>query len=242
MRYMGGKSRTAKQLVATIIAARPDTTTWVEPFLGGASVAVAAATTGRFDRMILNELQPAIAAMWRAGIRGWEPPADAPTFDEYKNERSLDLSTPCAGFMSLAASFNGRRWKGYGPNHAASGRDYYAESRRAFLRDCAALARVPDVTVTHGDYSDVTIPPEAVVYADPPYAGTTGYGTELCPDRFWGWAADVGAWVSSYKAPDGWIAVSSVSRSATVNPTLTRTGIESLYRQSVSYRAVRATS
>ena len=43
-----------------------------------------------------------------------------------------------------------------------------------------------NVTFTCLDYRDVEIPDEAVVYADPPYRGTTGYSTgEFDSDCFW---------------------------------------------------------
>lgn len=40
------------------------------------------------------------------------------------------------------------------------------------------------ITYSEKDYREVEIPPDAVVYCDPPYAGVTGYGVEFDNDAF----------------------------------------------------------
>lgn len=66
------------------------------------------------------------------------------------------------------------------------------------------------VMFTCMDYRDVLIPPNSVIYADPPYAGTTQYkGVEpFDSDAFWAYMrklADDGhtVYVSECTAPDG---------------------------------------
>jgi DNA adenine methylase len=201
---------------------------WIEPFLGGANMAVVA--VDHFDHLLLNELNPQIAAMWRDGIAGWRPPTQAPCRDEYDEMRQSGVIDAHHGFVSLGASFKGKHWGGFGATDKHGTRDYYAESWRSFDADCARLAG--RASVTCGDYTALAVT-DGIVYCDPPYVDTTGYGSSWDGDRFWRWAsAAPECWVSEYVAPDGWTSVHSVSRASTVDATKTRTNVEHLFRKS----------
>lgn len=60
-------------------------------------------------------------------------------------------------------------------------------------------------------YEAVPISPGDVVYADPPYNGTKGYGCDFDHERFWRWVAsrDYPVYVSEYTAPEGFMDVYS---------------------------------
>jgi DNA adenine methylase len=66
LRYPGGKDRLAT-FVASLIEQQSDRpTTYVEPFAGGAGVALRLLHDEVVDEVVLNDLDPAIAAFWRA--------------------------------------------------------------------------------------------------------------------------------------------------------------------------------
>lgn len=53
------------------------------------------------------------------------------------------------------------------------------------LQSLRGLGSISDIiTYSAKDYREVQIPPGAVVYCDPPYAGTSGYGVEFDHDAF----------------------------------------------------------
>ena len=66
-----------------------------------------------------------------------------------------------------------------------------------------------DATVTGLDYSEVEIPEDAVVYADPPYAGTNNYAVGFDPARFHAWLRSVSfpVFVSEYSMPADFVPI-----------------------------------
>ena len=62
------------------------------------------------------------------------------------------------------------------------------------------------------DYREVPIPEDSVVYCDPPYSGTKGYGMDFDHDAFWEWARtrEFPVWVSEYSAPDDFVCVKEI--------------------------------
>ena len=73
-----------------------------------------------------------------------------------------------------------------------------------------------NLTITRKSYSDVAIPDNAVVYADPPYKGTdiTGYKCEFDYGEFENWLAAVPFMVivSEYNAPTGCVEIASIKK------------------------------
>ena len=62
------------------------------------------------------------------------------------------------------------------------------------------------IVCTNLDYRQLTFEPDSVVYADPPYEGSSQYRCgKFDSDEFWRWATSVpNIYVSSYQAPDIW--------------------------------------
>lgn len=210
--------------------------TLVSLFCG--SCAVEAKIAPYFDRLICNDAHPYLMAMWQALQRGWEPP-DIVTEAEYQYIKDHKDEDPAlAGFVGFGCTF-GAKWfdgyardkrgcvtrGGYARHSKASllkvfsalyrekfsgdidGRVFALESKRTTLADSVAMG--DKVTFICGDYRDVEIPPGSVVYADPPYAGTTPYKGVGPFDSNMFWAhmrrlADEGhtVFVSECTAPD----------------------------------------
>jgi len=69
-----------------------------------------------------------------------------------------------------------------------------------------------DIFFYCGDYSDLNIPPNSIIYCDPPYANTTKYKNIIDYEKFWQWCRikkQEGhiVFVSEYVAPDDFICV-----------------------------------
>lgn len=78
------------------------------------------------------------------------------------------------------------------------------------LQRLQSLQRLESLEINAGDYQAVVIPPDSVVYCDPPYKGTAEYkdGGFDYP-RFYNWlrTRDYPVWVSEYAMPDDFVSV-----------------------------------
>ena len=65
------------------------------------------------------------------------------------------------------------------------------------------------IVATSSDYREYVHEEDDVVYCDPPYAGTGGYGREFDHDAFWQWCRtrDFPVYVSEYRAPEDFISI-----------------------------------
>ena len=104
------------------------------------------------------------------------------TESEYERiKANRDVDRALSGFAGFACSFGGRFFRGYAKD--ARGENYAEVGRRTLLRDMRSLRWAE---IFCGDYRDVKIPPNSVIYADPPYAGTEGYlGEKFDSAAFW---------------------------------------------------------
>ena len=81
------------------------------------------------------------------------------------------------------------------------------------------------------DYREVPIPENSVVYCDPPYKGTQGYGMSFDHDAFWEWARtrDFPLWVSEYSAPDDFVCVKEIPTRSRLSSTANNAVSERLF-------------
>lgn len=66
LRYPGGKARIAPFVGALLADQRPRPLRYVEPFAGGAGVALRLLFDERVDDIVINDVNPGVAAFWRA--------------------------------------------------------------------------------------------------------------------------------------------------------------------------------
>jgi len=217
LRYVGGKARTAKRIASKITS--HGRSVFLEPFMGGGSVSVECIP--HFDDVILSDAHPDVAALWQAVASGWEPPTWV-TKNEYERLKAAHPS-PERAFAGFAASYNGKYFGGYGPEAKSAGRNYLDESRRSIIKKAPILSQ-EKVQIHHASYEFWNPDDSVVVYADPPYKDTTGYGgtDAFDTERFWRvmdeWV-EAGAlvYVSEYEAPAHWPMVSEFQRNATLH-------------------------
>lgn len=207
MRYVGGKQRIAKVIAAEILAVDEEIDTYVEPFVGGGAVA---AVLGReFDHVHYSDTHPDLILMWEALSNGETFP-ETISREEYAELRS---SPPSAlrGLVGFGGSFGGKWFAGYakGGFNSKGPRNHYGESLRRAERDIVGMRGRVSTRFSRRSYEDVHGAPGTLIYADPPYEGTLGYGSEFDHGHFWDtvarWAVEGShVFVSEYAAPD-WI-------------------------------------
>ncbi len=174
MRYIGGKMRQRKQIVAAVRQLRPDFRTYVEPFCGAMWSAVAVIEAFPDRRYALNDNNPYLMCFWKAAVfDGWDPP-EKTTEDDYNwYKRRRPLDDPMTGYIGFAMSFGGKFFGGWARDTACQSA-FDREASKASLRKIEILRQAKDRLVfTCSDYTAVAVPLGSMVYLDPPYEGRT---------------------------------------------------------------------
>ena len=77
------------------------------------------------------------------------------------------------------------------------------------LQSLEILRKEAPIVVSTDDYRNYVYQDGDVVYCDPPYEGTSGYGREFDHEAFWQWCRtrDFPVYVSEYRAPEDFISI-----------------------------------
>jgi len=77
------------------------------------------------------------------------------------------------------------------------------------LERLQSLEKEAPIVMSTDDYRNYVYHDGDVVYCDPPYAGTNGYGREFDHEAFWQWCRtrDFPVYVSEYRAPEDFISI-----------------------------------
>lgn len=213
MKYMGGKSRIAKQIADYILAytynMRESNLTLVSLFCGACSIECNLAKY--FDKVICNDNHKYLIALLNAVNNGWIPPDYLSEEEWYYVKDHLDQNPALSGFAGFGCSFGGRWFEGYARGKKSNGdpRNYAAEAKKSLLRDIAPLDNVKFIC---GDYHDVILPDGCVVYADPPYANTKQISRQnFDTESFWNYMREISknriVFISEQSAPEDFVSV-----------------------------------
>lgn len=160
-----------------------------------------------FDRKILNDKHKYLIDLLKGVQNGYELPEQI-TEEQYKYIREhKDEDTILTGFVGFGCSFGGKWFGGYARNKTHT--NYALQSKKSLLKDMVTLM---DAEFICQDYRDVELPQDCVIYADPPYDNTTGYGREkFDSQQFWEYAREVSKshlmFISEQSAPSDFVAI-----------------------------------
>ena len=113
--------------------------------------------------------------------------------------------------------------------------DNMIESRARYYDKLRASLSFQQAQIKCLDYRASKPPPGALVYCDPPYTGTQGYGKDqFNSDEFWdvmrNWSRDSIVFISEYAAPEDFVEYASSKKQMTLGGGHTQqTRIEKLY-------------
>ena len=227
MQYMGGKRRISKPIAEQINKYTRGVKPFVSLFCGSCAI------ESKVDAplKILNDNHPYLIAMWRGVQKGYKLPDTITKEKYYEIKANLDNDPILSGFVGFGCSFGGKWFGGYASNK--KGRNYASVSKRNLLKDAVLLEGAKFICE---DYRNVKIPEDAVIYADPPYHGTTGYATgEFDSEAFWIYMSELSerhvVLVSEEKGPPQFLTVweESVTRTLDVNKKNQPKKIEKLF-------------
>ena len=198
MRYLGGKSRIAKEIVEVMSAEREKGMAWVEPFMGSGKI-ISLVNGRRIGADVNHEM----IALFKAIRGGWRPPADVSRefYCEVKNNQDK-YSDHLKAFIGIGCGFGGIRWGSYAEDKSL--RNYALECHNSLIR---LKSLIQDIELCSCDYKNLIIPKHSLIYCDPPYRNTAGYGFEFNHDDFNDWCRDRAkeghyVFVSEYNMPD----------------------------------------
>lgn len=194
LRYPGGKGLLFSRLRAIVRENDLMTSTYIEPYAGGAGAALALLISGQVERIVINDLDPAVYAFWRAVV---DHPQEftqrlrtvALTVDEWEQQRvaydaadrgdHLELGfatfflnrTNRSGVLN-GGPIGGKEQTGTYKIDARFNRDGLAERVRLIA------LHADRITVLNNDGREVIQEyadrEDAFIYADPPYFEKAG--------------------------------------------------------------------
>lgn len=231
---MGSKARIAKHILPIILKDRQANQFFIEPFVGGCNV---------IDKVgglrIGNDNNRYLIAMLLKIQQGYKfcEEIDKATYDVarqnwYDKEAGKDgryLSDADIGWIGFMASANGRFFEGgySGVSNTKIGtqRDYISESIRNLEKQRSLLK---GIDFTHGDYYNLPMPENSIIYCDIPYKGTKQYATSKNFDysRFYRWCREKKEqghqlFISEYEMPEDFTCIWQME----VNSSLSANGI-----------------
>lgn len=189
MKYMGSKSRIAKEIVPIIQEHINGNSNgvYIEPFVGGANII----DKVKCQYRVGFDVNVYLIRLFQYLQRGGELP-EAISREEYAAVRANKTAYPdwyvgCVGFL---ASYNGRffdgGYSGTVKTKCGTIRDYYAEARKNILQQVPDLH---DVGFECWDYRQRNGKlgfEGCVIYCDPPYQGVKQYdNTRFNSGEFW---------------------------------------------------------
>jgi DNA adenine methylase len=205
MKYMGSKNRLAKDLLPIILKDRIKGQYYIEPFAGGMNL-IDKVTGNR----IASDKSEYLMEMWYELTEGktFIEEILKDLYDrartEFNNKTNNEFTLAEIGWIGFMASYNGRFFDG-GYNGNYKKRDYTKESIDNIKKQIDSMK---GVEFSSGNYNEIIIPNNSILYCDIPYEGTKQYATskDFNHLEFWEWCrtkAKQGhkVFVSEYKAP-----------------------------------------
>lgn len=204
MKYMGSKARIAKEILPIILKDRKPEQWYVEPFVGGANT---------IDKVggnrLGNDINHYLIALYLELQNGWQPIENVTKelFFDMRKDRSK-YPDHIVAYLEFGFTFGATWGSGFVGNVndiECKGRDRIGESYRNILKTQKAIS---GILFTSGEYWKMQIPPESIIYCDPPYENTSGYKTgNFDYSLFWDWCRNMNklghtVFISEYNAPD----------------------------------------
>lgn len=201
MKYMGSKARFTKDILPIILKDRKPEQWYVEPFAGGMN-AICEVKGNR----IANDIHYYLIEMWKELCNGWIPQKiNHNTYHIVRNNRE-QFEPRFVGWVGFNCSYSGKWFGGFaGETKTKIGtvRDYQTEAINNVAKQ---VKKMKGVVFQNKPYYELELPPNSIVYCDPPYEGTTKYANDFDHTLFWNWVRNIRkqghtVFVSEYNAP-----------------------------------------
>jgi DNA adenine methylase len=207
MKYIGSKRRIVKDILPVILKERTSLQQWyVEPFVGGGNVIQHVMG----NRMGSDSNPYVIQALLAIRDHIDDLPKNNREFTEedYKQLRYSD-AYPYKGYIGFTCSYSSK-WLG-GWRRDSKGSDYVREAYNSARKQHRLLQ---GCILYCCSYDALVLPPNCIIYCDPPYQNVLQYKNAAVFDRhrFFAWCRSMKAqghtiFVSEYTAPEDFTCV-----------------------------------
>lgn len=231
---MGSKQRLAKDIVPIIndFIKNNNINIYIEPFVGGANMMEYI----RCKEKIGADNNEYLIDMWQSLQTGWRPPEtmSKEMYEDIKNNKD-EYGKSLVAVAGFCATYNAKWFGGYAgvvKTKINTYRNYYDEAIRNISKQ---MLNLMDVKFTCQDYTYFTGVNHTLIYCDPPYQGTTQYGSSkgFDYDKFWDWVRLVSenniVLVSEYNAPDDFKSVYEKTLTTTLDKNSRKKDTEKLF-------------
>lgn len=228
---MGSKARIAKHILPIILKDRKEGQLYWEPFVGGANM-IDKVDGNRLGSDVNNPLIMALNLIK-------DNPQSIPeviTESDYLEAQKSKCSA-LDGFIGFAMSFGGKYFGGYRRDVAGTKGcidNMKTQTRRSKSSAINQSKLIQGVDFVCQSYSTIKPKNSAIIYCDPPYAGTTKYKDDFDHEKFWQWCREMSqighqVFISEYNAPDDFECVWQKEIQSGLNTNTTKKGIEKLF-------------
>jgi DNA adenine methylase len=231
---MGSKARLAKDLSPIInrLIKKLEINAYIEPFVGGANMIQHI----QCEQKIGSDNNEYLSALWNALKNGWTPPKEL-SKDLYNNikKNKEDYDKELVAVAGFCATYNAKWFGGYAGvvnTKVGTQRNYYDEAVRNILKQ---VEQLKDVEFLNADYTYFSSYKNSLIYCDPPYEGTTQYGTskDFHYERFWDWNREMSeenfVLISEYNAPDDFVNIYEKALTTTLDKNSRKKDVEKLF-------------
>lgn len=220
MQYVGSKQKLAKYLIPFILNDADNSKWYIEPFVGSFGMM----TNVYRDKRIANDINFYLIEVYKAIIDGWIPP-EIVTEDQYNDIKNNKTKYDpwVVGFVRYACSFAGKWFGGYARTITKKGIavNFALRGKNSLLKKKENLN---NIVIHNTEYKNFYIPPESIIYCDPPYKGTTPYKGVSAFDHevFYDWCREMKTnghkiFVSEYNMPDDFVCIWQKPVKITIN-------------------------
>lgn len=243
---MGSKRRIVNDILPIMMKDMKENTAFVDVFCGGCHVVERVPSS---YRRIANDKNNYLVTMWSMLVNtGLEFPhtITKETYSYYRsifNKRGfgnnkITSDDAMIGWVGFMGSFNGRFFDGGYSGHSVKGstvvRDYITEQIKNTESQVDSLK---GVEWNVGDYSELDIPKNSLIYCDIPYKNTKQYSISKNFDyeKFYAWCREMKnqghtVYVSEYWMPEDFTCVWEKSVKTAINQTKTKNTTERLFK------------
>jgi len=217
MAYVGGKSKGAQHIVDVLNNKKYDNMNYIEPFIGYAHILRRVKNKKSF---IASDANPLVISLLH-GIQNNKKynsmHITKKQYNELKNDtKNLSFKRALAAF---AYSYNGKEWGGY--TISSGSRDNYPLERKNYYDNLKKNESFMKCSLSVNNYINIK-PKNSLIYCDPPYKSTTGYGNMLFDhNKFWDtmrkWSKNNIVYISEYTAPSDFKCVSKREKHQSLN-------------------------
>jgi DNA adenine methylase len=217
MAYVGGKSKGAEHIIDILNQRKYNGMHYMEPFVGYGHILRRVKNKMSYTASDSNELLISLLQGIQSGVKYHKMHVTKECYDKLK-KKSNDKSfrRALAGF---AYSYNGKLWGGY--TFSSATRENYPLERKKYYDVLGSNETFKGTKISCVDYSITLKPKNKLIYCDPPYQNTTGYGNPFDHVKFWNtmrkWSKSNIVYVSEYNAPPDFKCVAKLKKHNSLN-------------------------